>query len=87
MKIRLEKLAVNISKLTCGKNEKSRRGGLHEKLRLDLYFVSRKQWETLNGKQNNLICDMSKRGFLIVILLHIYNVRQAEVVWVFYSLL
>ena len=34
MKIRLEKLAVNISKLTSGKNEKPRSGSLHEKLRL-----------------------------------------------------
>ena len=42
MKIRLEKLAVNISKLTGGKNEKPRRGVLHKKLRLDLYFVYRK---------------------------------------------
>ena len=31
MKIRLEKPAVNISKLTGGKNEKPRRGALHEK--------------------------------------------------------
>ena len=43
MKIRLEKPAVNISKLTGGKNEKPRWGALHEKLRLDLYFVYRKQ--------------------------------------------
>ena len=42
MKIRLEKPAVNISKLTGGKNEKARRGALHEKLRLDLYFAYRK---------------------------------------------
>ena len=42
MKIRLEKLAVNILKLTGGKNEKTRRGALHEKLRLDLHFVYRK---------------------------------------------
>ena len=42
MKIRLEKPAVNILKLTGDKNEKSRRGALHEKLRLDLYFVYRK---------------------------------------------
>ena len=42
MKIRLEKPAVNISKLTGGKNEKPRRGALHEKLRLNLYFVNRK---------------------------------------------
>ena len=38
MKIRLEKPAVNISNLTGGKNEKARRGALHEKFRLDLYF-------------------------------------------------
>ena len=44
MKIRLEKPAVNISKLTGGKNEKPKWGALHEKLRLDLYFVYRKQW-------------------------------------------
>ena len=42
MKIRLEKPAVNILKLTGDKNKKSRRGALHEKLRLDLYFVYRK---------------------------------------------
>ena len=35
--------------------------------------------ETLNGNQNNWICDMSTRGFLIEILLHIYNVQQTEV--------
>ena len=33
---------VNISNLTGGKNEKARRGALHEKLRLDLCFVYRK---------------------------------------------
>ena len=43
MKIRLEKPAVNISKLTGSKNEKARRRALHEKLRIDLYFVYRKQ--------------------------------------------
>ena len=42
MKHRLEKPAVNISKFTSGKNEKARRGALHKKLRLDLYFVYRK---------------------------------------------
>ena len=42
MKIRLEKPAMNISKLTGGKNEKAKRGTLHEKLWLDLYFVYRK---------------------------------------------
>ena len=36
MEIRLEKPVVNISKLTSRKNEKARRGALHEKLRLDL---------------------------------------------------
>ena len=40
MKIRLEKPSVNISNLTCGKNEKARRGALHEKLLLDLYFLT-----------------------------------------------
>ena len=39
MKIRLEEPAVNISNLTGGKNEKARRGALHEKLRLDLLEV------------------------------------------------
>ena len=38
MKIRLEKRAINISDLTGGKNEKARRGALHENIRLDLYF-------------------------------------------------
>ena len=42
MKIRQEKLAVNVSKLTGGKNEKPRRGALHEKLQLNLYFVYKK---------------------------------------------
>ena len=42
MKIRLEKPAVNISKLTSGKNEKARWEALHEKLREDLYLVYRK---------------------------------------------
>ena len=42
MKIRLEKPAMNISKFTGGKNDKPRRGALHEKLRLDLYFAYRK---------------------------------------------
>ena len=42
MEIRLEKPAVNISKLGGGKNEKARRETLHEKLRADLYLVYRK---------------------------------------------
>ena len=32
-----------------------------------------------NGKQNNLICDMSTRGFLIEVLLQKYNVDKTEV--------
>ena len=43
IKIRLEKPAVNNSKLTGGKSEKVRRGALHEKFWLDLTFVYRKQ--------------------------------------------
>ena len=43
MKFGLENHAVNISKLTVGKNEKARRRALHEILRLDLYFVYKKQ--------------------------------------------
>ena len=43
MKVRLEKAAVNISNLLGGKNEKARRGALHEKLRLDLYIFYREQ--------------------------------------------
>ena len=58
---------MNISKFTGGKNEKVRRGALHEKLR-----------ETMNENQNNWICDMSTRGFLIEISLHIYNVQQTK---------
>ena len=43
MKIRLEKPAMNISEVTGSKNEKARRGALHQKRRLELYFVYRKQ--------------------------------------------
>ena len=39
MKIRLQKPAVNISKLRGGKNKKARWGVLNKKLWLDLYFV------------------------------------------------
>ena len=47
MKIRLEKPAVIISNLTGGKNEKARRGALHEKLRLDLYFFTgNNEWKS-----------------------------------------
>ena len=50
MKIQLEKPAVNISKLTGGKNEKVRRGRLHEKLWLDLWiyvlFTGNIEWKS-----------------------------------------
>ena len=41
---------MNISNLMGGKNEKARRGALHEKLRLDLFFFLQ---GTMNGNQNN----------------------------------
>ena len=50
MKIRLEKPAVNISKLMDGKNEKARREALHEKIWLRYMFCLQ---ETMNGNQNN----------------------------------
>ena len=68
MKIRLEKPAVNISKLTGGKNEKSRRESFTWKTLVRFIFCLQ---ETMNGNQNNWICDMSTRGFLTEILLHI----------------
>ena len=80
MKIRLEKLAVNISKLTGGKNEKPRRGCFTWKT--SFRFIVCLQ-ETLKWNQNNWICDMPTRCFLIEILLHIYNLQQAEVISVF----
>ena len=83
MKIRLEIPAVNISNLTYGKNEIARLGDLHEKVRLDLYFLQ----GIINGNQNKWICHISTRGFLIEILLHIYNLQQAKYSLVFYSLL
>ena len=42
MKIRLGKPAANNFKAYRGKNEIAKRGTLHEKLRLDLYFAYRK---------------------------------------------
>ena len=36
--------------------------------------------ETLNENQNNWIFDMSTRGFLIEILIHAYDIQQAEVI-------
>ena len=50
MKIRLEKPALNISKLRSGKNGKSRCGALHEKTPVRFIFFIQ---ETLNGNQNN----------------------------------
>ena len=85
MKIWLEKPAVNILQLTGGKNEKVRRGegggGLIWKTSVRFIFCLQ---ETLNGNQNNWICDMSTTGFQIEILLHIYNVQQTEVISGFY---
>ena len=57
MKIRPEKPAMNISKLTGGKNEKASREALHKKLRLDLYFVYRKYWMEIKITEY-VICNM-----------------------------
>ena len=76
MKIRLEKLAVNILKLNGGKNEKNKMGGFTWKASIRFIFCLQ---EKLNGNQNNWICGMSTRGFLIEILLHMYNAHQREV--------
>ena len=47
MKIPLEKPAVNISKLTVGKNKKARRGAMHEKLRFDfILFTGNNEWKS-----------------------------------------
>ena len=71
MKIWLEKPAVNISQLTGGKNEKVRRGGVGGLIwKTSVRFIFCLQ-ETLNGNQNNWICDMSITGFQTEILLHI----------------
>ena len=80
MKIRLEKPAVNISKLTGGKNEKPRRGALHEKLRLNLYFANRKHWMEIKIIEY-VICRLE--AFSLE--LHIYNVQQTEVISGFLS--
>ena len=77
MKILLEKPAVKISKLVDGKNEKARREGLYTKTSVRFIVCLQK---TLNGNENNWICDMSTKGFLIQIFLHIDNVRQTEVI-------
>ena len=75
MKIRLEKPAVSISKLTGGKNEKLDGGGITWKTLVGFMFCLQ---ETTNGNQNNWLCDMSTRGFLIEILLHIYSAQQTK---------
>ena len=64
MKIRLEKPAVNISKLTGGKNVKVRRGYFIWKTSVRFIFCLH---ETMNRNQNNWICDISTRGVLIEI--------------------
>ena len=47
MKIQLEKPALNIPNLTGGNNEKARRGALHEKLRLDFFFLTgNNEWKS-----------------------------------------
>ena len=80
MKIRLEKPAVNISKVTVGKDEKARRGALHGKLRLDLYFVYRKQWIEIKITEY-VICR--QEGFLLKFY-YIYRMysRQSNL-WLF----
>ena len=77
MKTRIEKPAVNISKLPSSKNEKPRRGDFTWKTLVRFIFCLQ---ETLNRNQNNWMCDMSARGFLIETLLHGYNVQQTEVI-------
>ena len=76
MRIRLEKPAVDIWKLTGGKNEKARRRALHEKLRLDLYFVYRKHWMEVKAT-NMWYADRRLSNWN---LLHIYNAQQTEVI-------
>ena len=66
MKIRLENPAVNISNFMNDKNEKVRRGLCIKKFDLIYVFLQ----GTMNGNQNNGICNMLTRGFLTEILLH-----------------
>ena len=77
MEIRLEKPAVNILKLTGGKNEKARRGTLHEKLRSDLYFVYRKCWMEI--KITEYVIWKQEAFYITEMLLHIYNVQKTGV--------
>ena len=77
MKIRLEKPAVNILKLTGGKNEKARRGALHEKLPSDLYFVYRKYWMEI--KITEYVIWKQEAFYITEMLLNIYNVQKTGV--------
>ena len=80
MKIRLEKPAVSISKLTGGKNEKARRGALHDKLWLDLCFAYRKQWMEIKITEY-VICR--QEGFLLKFY-YIYRMyRRQSNLWLF----
>ena len=76
MTIWLEKLAVNNSKLKGGKIKNLDEGFTWKTSVRFVFYLQ----ETLNRNENNWTCDMSTRGFLTEILLHIYNVQQAEVI-------
>ena len=75
MKIRLEKPAVNISKFTGGKNEKAKRGALHENLRLDLYFAYRKYWVEIKITEY-VICQQN--AFYIIENFYIYTMYSRQ---------
>ena len=81
MKIRQKKPALNISKLMGGKNEKARRGALHEKLLLDLYFVYRKYWVEI--KVTDYVVCQQEAFYIIELLLHINSGQQTEVIFGF----
>ena len=72
MKIRLEKPAKNFSKLTGCKNEKPKQGSLHEKFRLDLYFVYRKHRIEIK------VIEYDDKSFLIEILYTIYTMYSRD---------
>ena len=79
MKIRLDKPAANNFKAYRGKNEIAKRGTLHEKLRLDLYFAYRKYW--IESKITECVICKQEAFNIIEILFHIlYNVQQTEVI-------
>ena len=77
MEIRLEKPAVNILKLTGGKNEKARRGKKKKKLRSDLYFVYRKYWMEI--KITEYVIWKQEAFYITEMQLHIYNVQKTGV--------